>query len=134
MAKRYLEGRRVILHTDKARSYQLRVKGVLHDMVIHKKRRVKRNGKTFLARPKYVKLKTHRLPGGQKRRVKAGTQIIDRVWQSLKKHLGNSSAQPGSAALSAKLREAQWRYWHQNEDLWGHAASVFQEHMEHALN
>ena len=131
----YLAGRRVILHTDKARSYSLRIKDVIHDVIVHKKKRVRRGGKTYLMRPKYVKVRTHRLPGGIKRKVKAGTQIIDRVWKFLKKDLGETSnAQPGTKLLAAKLRKAQWHCWHQGEDLWVHAANVVQDHMKRLLH
>ena len=38
MAKKHLEGRQVILHTDAAKSYKAKVNGVLHDNVRHCKK------------------------------------------------------------------------------------------------
>ena len=43
-AQRWLQDRKVILHTDSAKSYRLRLPGVLHDRVIHCKKRVKVRG------------------------------------------------------------------------------------------
>jgi hypothetical protein len=51
--------------------------GVIHDNVVHKKKRVLINGKQTWVRPHYTKLCTHDLPNGKKIRVKAGTQVID---------------------------------------------------------
>ena len=45
LANKFLAKRNVILHTDSARSYRMKLPGVLHDAVVHKKRRVKVNGK-----------------------------------------------------------------------------------------
>ena len=38
LAKKWFRGRCVILHTDGARSYRAKVKDVLHDAVVHKKK------------------------------------------------------------------------------------------------
>jgi len=127
---KYLEGRRVILHTDKARSYRLPIRDCKHDVVIHKKKRSLRRGKVVWLRPKFVRLRTHNLPGGVRKKFKAGTQIIDRTWKFLKYHLGpTTSAQPGTHTLAARIRAAQWHYWNQNEDLWAKAAVVVKKHM-----
>eukprot|EP00439_Symbiodinium_sp_Y106_P073603 s56_g13.t3 len=40
IAKTWLKGRNIILHTDSARSYKAKVAGVLHDSVVHQKKRV----------------------------------------------------------------------------------------------
>ena len=37
MAEKWLKDRRVILHSDSAKSYRLKVAGVLHDAVVHQK-------------------------------------------------------------------------------------------------
>ena len=51
--------------------------------------------------------------------TKGGTQIIDRAWRYLKERLQlNQSCKPGSSVLRAKLRSAQYEYWHRNADLW----------------
>ncbi|CAK0789520.1 unnamed protein product, partial [Prorocentrum cordatum] len=44
LAKKWLKQRKVILHADGARSYKLRVDGVVHDWVVHMKKRVKAAG------------------------------------------------------------------------------------------
>ncbi|OLQ09706.1 hypothetical protein AK812_SmicGene6651 [Symbiodinium microadriaticum] len=45
VAKQYLEGRRIVLHTDGARAYKLKLDQVQHCNVVHKKKQVKVNGK-----------------------------------------------------------------------------------------
>ena len=45
LANKWLKDRSVILHSDSARSYRMKISGVVHDAVTHKKRRVKRDGK-----------------------------------------------------------------------------------------
>ena len=66
LAKKWLQGRNIILHTDSAKSYRATVPGVLHDRVIHKKQRIKVGTK-------------FRWIGIIK--AKSGTQIIDRCWR-----------------------------------------------------
>jgi hypothetical protein len=39
LARRHLEGKKVILHTDGARAYTLKVPGVVHDNVVHMKKK-----------------------------------------------------------------------------------------------
>ena len=45
VAKQYLEGRRIVLHTDGAKAYKLKLDQVQHCNVVHKKKQVKVNGK-----------------------------------------------------------------------------------------
>ena len=45
IAKELLLDRKVILYTDSAKSYKLKLSGVLHDKVVHCKKRVKVKGK-----------------------------------------------------------------------------------------
>ncbi|OLQ11078.1 hypothetical protein AK812_SmicGene5167 [Symbiodinium microadriaticum] len=45
IAEQLLANRKVVLHTDSAKSYRLKLPGVLHDRVIHCKKRVKVKGK-----------------------------------------------------------------------------------------
>ena len=55
LAKKLLQDRRVVLHTDSAKSYFCtHVPGVLHDRVVHKKQRVKICGKFKWIAPKYA--------------------------------------------------------------------------------
>jgi len=118
-AAKHLEGRRVVLHTDSAKSYKCKVPGVVHDSVVHCKKRVKgADGRYSWTKPNYVKVSTHKLPGGQKLRTKAGTQIIDRVWRFVRDHLEGAAMVPGSATAAANVRSAQWLYWNRGKDLW----------------
>ena len=108
-----LQDRKVILHTDSAKSYKLKLPRVLHDKVVHCKKRVKVNGKWQWQRPHYVWIVTHKLPGtkGKTLKVKSGTQVIDRCWRFLKERvLVNQHTKAGSAFLRAKLRSAQYEY------------------------
>ena len=119
LAKKHLEHRKIIFHTDSARSYKLKLEDVYHDHVVHQKKRVKVKGKWTWRLPTYVKTVVHELPDGQKLHVKAGTQVIDRCWRYLKDRIViNQYSRAGSSALRAKLRSAQWCYWHRNDDLW----------------
>ena len=52
MAHELLENRRVILHTDSARSDKVQVPGVLHDRVVRCKKRVRVQGKWRWQNPK----------------------------------------------------------------------------------
>ena len=127
IAKEYLHGRDVIFHTDKAKSYKLRMPGLLRDAVRHCKKRVKVRGvwKWVKVRgvwkwlkPVYTKLTRHKTPSGRILRTKAGTQVIDRAWRFLKAHLTGVSAKPRSVMLNAHTRSAQWHYWCRGKDLW----------------
>ena len=118
LANKYLAGRKINLNTDGARSYKLKIKGMLHTWVIHKKKKMRVAGKMAWVRPKYVKLYTHKLPEGGRLTVKGGTQIIDRFWETLRAHLGRRPRKPNSWALRRRIRSAQWVHWQQGKDLW----------------
>ena len=45
IARKHLLNRSVVLHTDGARAYKLKLPGVLHDNVVHKKKKIQVNGK-----------------------------------------------------------------------------------------
>ena len=60
LAMKHLRNRRVVFHTDSAKSYKLRVDGVLHDRVVHAKKRVLVKGKFIWKAPDYVKVVEHR--------------------------------------------------------------------------
>ena len=116
-AKKHLEGKKVILHTDSARSYKIKFPGVIHDAVVHQKKRVMIDGKARWIKPRFTKVFKHRLPTGRRLTVKGGTQTIDRAWRFLKECLGSRSGRPGSAQLTSRIRSAQWCYWHRDDDL-----------------
>lgn len=128
LADHWLKNRKVVLHTDSAKSYRVRVAGVLHDRVVHCKKRVKVRGKWKWQAPRYVKVVEHKLPGTNKKiRVKAGTQVIDRCWRFLKERLSlNQNTKAGSSLLRSKLRSAQYQYWYKNADMWVATGSLCQ--------
>jgi hypothetical protein len=112
LAKKWLQGRQIILHTDSAKSYKLKVPDVLHDRVVHKKKRVKVGTKFRWIAPKYVEMQRHKVPGSKKViKCKSGTQIIDRCWKFLKARLNiNQHSRVGSQLLKLQLRSAQYEY------------------------
>ena len=120
LAKKWLQGRQIILHTDSAKSYKLKVPDVLHDRVVHKKKRVKVGTKFRWIAPKYVEMQRHKVPGSKKViKCKSGTQIIDRCWKFLKARLNiNQHSRVGSQLLKLQLRSAQYEYWRRGQDLW----------------
>ena len=85
LAKKHVQGNHIIFHTDAARSYTAKVDQVLHDNVVHAKKRKVIDGKVTWIKPNYVTVVSHKLPGTSKTvRVKAGTQIIDRARRYMK--------------------------------------------------
>ena len=131
IALRWLKNRRVILHSDSARSYRMKVDGMLHDAVVHKKKRVKRGGKFVWVKPVYVKMTKHRLPNGTTLKTKGGTQLIDRAWRFIKERLRlNQHGKSSSKQLSIQIRSAQYEYWHRNEDLWVCTGHLLEEYMQ----
>ena len=86
LATKRLLNSHVVLHTDSAKSYKARVKGVLHDAVVHCKKKTQSpcGKKTQWRSPQYVRVVNHKLPNGKTLKVKAGTQHIDRAWRFLK--------------------------------------------------
>ena len=80
IAQKILANKKVILHTDGARAYKLKLDQVIHCNVVHKKKRVTVNGKTAWQKPHYTKVYNIKLPSGKDLKVKSGTQIIDRFW------------------------------------------------------
>lgn len=129
VADKYLRGRSVILHTDSARSYRLRLPGVVHDAVVHQKKRVKVRGRWVWRNPTYVRIVRHQLPSGKRIVVKAGTQVIDRAWKFLRREIGvTTSCQPGTRGLAARVRSAQWVYWQRGQDRWL-ASGLMMQHL-----
>ena len=97
---------------------------------MHQKKRVRVGNKWVWKKPVYLKLKTHKLPDGHTIKVKAGTQIIDRAWQYIKKSIGNRGAPPNSPAMRARVRSAQWEYWNRGKDLWAATGELLADQME----
>ena len=139
IARRWLARRKVILHTDGARTYRMKIPGVKHDYAVHKRKRAVINGRVVWIKPKFSRVRWHNIAaeGEPKKKlwVKTGTQIIDRAWQQLRKHKGNLCAGPHSIALTHRVRSFQWEYWNTGKDLWQQTGELLQflfKH-EHAL-
>jgi hypothetical protein len=118
IAKKHVENRMIVLHTDGARSYKLKLQGVIHDQAIHKTKKVFVRGKAKIIKPKYSEIKCHSLADGSKLYVKTGTQIIDRFWQRVRAHLKHRAKKVGSSILHARIRSAQFDYWYKGRDMW----------------
>lgn len=119
LGQKHLAGRKALLHTDGARAYKLELDQVLHDNVVHAKKKRIINGKAVWVRPKYVKVVKHKLPSTSTTLfAKAGTQVIDRFWQHLRAHLRSIGRAPKNNAMTRKIRCAQWTYWMKGKDLW----------------
>ena len=127
IANKRLKDRQVVLHTDGAKAYKLKVPGVIHDNVVHKKKKICVNGKQRWVRPHYMKSFTHVLPNGKKIRVKAGTQVIDQFWGHVRAYLKHSPRQVGSCKLRRKIRAAQWTYWHKGNNFWSATGKMVQD-------
>ena len=131
IANKWLKNRSVVLHSDSARSYRMKIPGVVHDAVTHKKKRVKRGGKFVWVQPTYVKVSSHKLPNGRRIKTKAGTQIVDRAWRFIKERLRrNNAVRAGSTMLTAQIRSAQYEYWHRKDDLWLCAGKLVAEYLK----
>lgn len=117
-ARRRLEGRNIVLHTDGAKAYKLKVPGVLHDHVVHAKKMKVVNGQRVWTKPTFTRVFVHKLPDGPRLTVRGGTQVIDRAWRHVRSFLEGSSGQVGSRSLRRRVRFAQWCYWHRDKDLW----------------
>ncbi|CAE7406455.1 unnamed protein product [Symbiodinium sp. CCMP2456] len=113
-----LRDRKVVLHTDGARAYKLRMPGLLHANVVHKKKRVMLKGQVRWIKPHFTKVYDLKLPEGGKLRVKSGTQIIDRFWGHVRSYIRRAPRKPGNPVLRRKLRAAQFTYWNKGRNAW----------------
>ncbi|CAE7826793.1 unnamed protein product, partial [Symbiodinium sp. CCMP2592] len=113
-----VERGKVVLHSDGARAYKLKVPGVMHCNVIHKKKKVKVDGKVRWVKPHYTKVYSLKMPTGDQMKVKSGTQIIDRFWGLLRSHIKHTARTPGSPILTRKIRSAQFEYWFSRCNMW----------------
>jgi len=135
LATKHLCDRAVVLHTDAAKSYKLKMSGVLRDHVRHCKKRVKVKGKWVWKLPTYVRMTTHKDPKTDRKfKIKGGTQIVDRAWRFLKDRIHlNQHSRVGTPLLRAKIRSAQYEYWHRNADLWITSGTLCAWHMGKTL-
>lgn len=129
-AKKWLKGRKVMLHTDGARSYKLginrkrRMDGIIHNYVVHRKKKI--NGRWV--HPKFVRLFYNRLPDGGELYTKGGTQVIDRAWRHMREFTRHRNPTDTRSFL-ARVRSAQWVYWNMHKDLFaatGHMLKALQ--------
>ena len=92
---------------------------MLHDAVVHcKKKRIVR-GKVTWAAPQHVRVTTHKVAKGKILKVKSGTRHIDRAWRFLKERVrGNQQVKAGTKAIRACSRAAQYEYWLRGRNLW----------------
>ena len=127
IAKRHLENREVVLHTDGAKAYKLKIPKVLHDNVVHMKKKVTVRGVTRWIKPKYSEVVAHRLPTGEQLYTKSGTQIIDRFWAHLRKHLQSRTRRVSTLAATRRIRSAQWTYWNKGADLWACTGAMLKD-------
>ena len=112
-SSKFIQGRKVVLFTDSARSYKTKINGVIHHSVSHKKKRVYNltKKKYVWKNPSWTKIVKTKLPNGEVQTMKAGTQIIDRCWQLLKKKVKCRLSSPGYLKSARSIRSAQWFYW-----------------------
>ena len=121
IAQKWLTGRKVILHTDSAKAYRLRVQGMKRDRVVHSKKKI--GGKWV--NPKYVMPATHRLPDGTTLKTLKGTQcIIDGLWKHLRAQIKDIHAQGN---LESRIRHFQWRWHRQGKCLWTEAGKTLSQ-------
>ena len=130
LADKHLKDRKIVLHTDSAKSYKTKVPGVVHDSVVHCEKKVIRKGKATWSAPQYVRVVSHKLPGGKVLKVKAGTQHIDRAWRFLKERIRrNQNVRAGTKAIGIRIRAAQYEYWFRGADMWLKTAELVQDVM-----
>ncbi|CAK0911718.1 unnamed protein product [Prorocentrum cordatum] len=100
-----LDNRKVILHSDGARSC------LVHDHVVHGKKRKMIGGKLAWLKHIYSKVVTPKVPDGS----------------TITALIGTRSDRPGSRHLAASVRSAQFEYWNRGEDLWAATANAIWE-------
>ena len=71
----------------------------------------------------YVAIRTVKLPDGEELQVKAGTEIIDGFWATLRAMVGRKGINTGKQGDNVKretlyrtVRFAQWKHWYYNAD------------------
>jgi hypothetical protein len=124
LSQKWCVNRKLIIHSDSAKAYDRKVRGCLHDAVVHKKRRVFINGRWQWLKPVYTKIVKHVLPDTRRTiRVQAGTQYIDGFWRILR-----ATVRPwrmsDAAGLRRLTRVAQLRYWSRGKDFYIEAAKA----------
>ena len=124
IAQRWVKDRRILLHSDSAKAYNLKVPGMVHTKVIHQKKKV---GDKWV-KPRYVEIENVTTDDGDTIVLKKGTQYIDGWWRLLRKEVRRTMPPSGSAHMNAVVKFAQWKTWHQSEDLWVALGRVLRWH------
>eukprot|EP00971_Amphidinium_carterae_P303560 6031734-Amphidinium_carterae.1 len=106
---RFLSGKRVVIHTDSARAYEMPFSLVRRTRVIHQKKKV---GGRWL-KPKYTEEVEVETPDGTLT-LMAGTQVIDGLWKHVRD--GLNSINSNAECLDDIIRTVQWRYWCQGHE------------------
>ena len=128
----WLHNRKPLLHTDSARAYKTPFTNVIHCHVVHQKKKAEKKGKVVWLNPSYTKVYDLKTSDGTHLKVKSGTQVIDRFWGELRRHLRHVTRLPGNNAMIRKIRSAQWLFWHKNDDLWQATGRMLRELHDHA--
>ena len=110
----------------KARAYKAQVPGMLHDHVVHMKKRVIVEGRARWIKPFFTKRFDHVAPDGSRIACIGGTQTIDRFWRTLRTSLVGRSCAVGSHAFARRIRSCQWEYWYKGEDQWVKTGEMLQ--------
>ena len=107
---------------------------MLHDAVVHcKKKRIVR-GKVTWAAPQYVRVTAHKVAKGKILKVKSGTQHIDRVCRFLKERVRrNQQVKAGTKAIRERIQAAQYEYWFRGRDLWVCTGHLVTKHVTEYL-
>ena len=100
LATKHLANRKVVLHSDGALAYKLKVPGVMHCNVVDKKKQVKANGKAG----RYVKTNVNN----------------QKTMKTTTGSLGEAALHEGLLLEVAHRRPSQSQEWHSNyQPFWG---------------
>ena len=86
----------------------------------------RKNGGKWV-QPKYVILFRHKLPDGKVVCTKGGTQIINRIWRSLRAHLLGRSPAVNRGLWENRVRSGQWLYWNTGIDFWAKTGEMLRD-------
>ena len=114
LGAKYFKDKFVIVHTDSAKAYLTAIKGTRHDFVVHSPKKLADGS---WKKPSFVNNVRHLLQKGKKIWVRSGTQHIDGFWRILRRGV-KATTKAVNEALRNKVRDTQWRYTHNGEDLW----------------
>ena len=99
----------------------MKIDGVVTPKVVHSKKKV--HGKWV--NPKYFEKETITMASGYEMTVMKETQYIDGCWRILRKEMKTTSKHDTKSVIEL-VKAAQWKTWHQGEDLWLAAGEAVQ--------